>query len=646
MTKIAIYGITAVLALVLAFLVPNLMHSAQLPLFCEGASQAEVDLTRDFADSHDADCVPAPEGMQVTATGPDAFHIWDAHGRAVRGLRVTFAQPFAGDVTVQAYYRNAVARYSEELTSAVKLKAGETGAVIPFVMVHPSLIRINVRVDEGTQYVIRAITLDTELLSFFGCMGTVSFWLMLLLGAAVMVLETLAIRRYNSASAEKQHRIRVGVMYALVMVMLLAVMSYYAVNLGGVPDEDCHWSYVLYCNEHPGEIIPDFTQMYQYETADGLHYTVTDEYNYVGHPPLYYRLMSLFSGASVSSDDIAASLLRMRMVNILLTLVTVWLCFYPIGMKRLLARTGRMLPHVLYALGIACIPMVAYVGSGVNNDNLVFLGCTLFLWGLVRYYEGSTSPATYVLVGGGFFTAALSKLTAGEMLGIALVMVVLLDLVQKKGLRVFKTRSFWYTLPLYLLPLCYYGIILMKYHHLQPSPSDFDPNYLASSRFFVEESQRVHLTLPQYMGHFFSNFAHTWSTLYGHEGWVMKEGLRAVFSIGAWSVPVLALCQTIRSWRRGDKFAPMFTALFAALATTVGTQFINCYANYLKRGYLAGYQSRYYICMIAFLSLAFAMFFAGKMQEEASPKWKTALGIALSVLLFAGDFVYYFFNKL
>lgn len=447
-------------------------------------------------------------------------------------------------------------------------------------------------------------------------------------------------------------RLIILLIYIAAFTFYIGKMFYYAEEMGGFPDEDAHVGYMLYLETHPGTIIPQFQDMklaakleLDEETGRVLYDIVPQAMNYLGHPPFYYHMLRLFAGCErVTVKWLYVDLPRLRQFNIFLSSLSM-LCIFWLGYSRFRRYSDKILPHAVYAAAAVSIPMAAYNGAGVNNDNLVMLGVILFFAGILRYFEDKTDYLTYFLVGGGFFIAILSKLTAGEIVVVTLGAVVLADLVRGRKLSVFTRRQFWVTTPLYIVPILYYLFIYSRYGVFQPSLQSMNYDYYMTTTFYVPSADRIARTAAEYFRYYIKVFLYTWEVLYGNGSWVEKTtGL--VSAIGPVLVLVLPVVQGIRAFAAKSKDKWVYFVMLAGFGATMVTQYISAYRTYLSAGYNGGIQARYYICLIVFFAYACGRFFITETKEGTKESavmnaLRLAAGSLLIGLLIYSDFVFY-----
>ncbi len=473
--------------------------------------------------------------------------------------------------------------------------------------------------------------------------------------------------------------------YGLMFLLFLFKMFYYREELYYVPDEEAHISYLAYIEENPSRWIPEFENMGLCEgglySEKGIYqYVINDRTCYLGHPPLYYRLIHLIGGIvteeSAGGHYVYVNLDRFKTANIYLTGLVMILIFY-IGYTRLGKFTESLIWHGLYAAAAVSVPMLALCGSGITNDNLANLGVAVFMLGVLRYYEKKKGYLTYFLVAAGFFLSIMSKLTVGEFIVIMLIIIFIADVIRNKNLGLIWNRYFLATLPVYILAGSYFVILLLRYGSIQPGLDMVAPQ----EQSFVAEAERAAMTFFSYIPYFFRQFGYTWTGIYNGrfydfkmldvwEGRVFLWLLYAPFLFAAG-----AGIEALRKKRFGiqkkaaSPYCIVYAAAAAGLFITIVTQFFKGYESFTTRGYMGGYQARYYLCDIPLMALAMAegvyriseinpyrllVFCREKCpvirtkkeirEERCAAVFRTAvkaIGIILIFLLLYGDFIYF-----
>ena len=429
--------------------------------------------------------------------------------------------------------------------------------------------------------------------------------------------------------------------YGTALLYYVLKLCWYAVAVGGTPDEAAHLGYLAEMTRNPS-LIPDFTSMplYGILSEEGgkavLSLPAAGAVNYLGHPPLYYLLMTLAGAVRFQADGtILVEVLRLRFVNIALTSTAVLLAF-SIGWQRL--RCQRPLVHGLYAIAIVTLPELGYTGSGVSNDNLAFLGFVLFFMGLVRYDGNREDLMTYGLIGIGFVLGAFSKLTAAMIMLLILVAVLVMSVIRTRSLKLITNRYFAAIFPCFLLFLAYELIIHRRYGGWQPSLSLIAPEFYRTTVFYVSPENRIPMTFPAFFSHFALGIAHSWSRVYGHHeqlNTLMDNGAAGlVFWIPVAAAAGAAVLQLI--CRKCDRYTlPVMLGFTGTLAWHLWSG----WTGFLATGYTGGAQARYYLFMMVPFALILCEQFPPLFRTRKARITGTVLALLLIILWLAGDAV-------
>jgi hypothetical protein len=188
------------------------------------------------------------------------------------------------------------------------------------------------------------------------------------------------------------------------MVLVIRAVPY-PTNL----DEHQHLSFVYHVRAHP-DFIPDYARMFVVDHTDQARFL--SEKNHLQHPSFYYQMLKFF----IDPEGVAfgENVTRLRLVNMALSGLAVLLGLF-FATRCLTGAEAR----VGFAATLVVVPMIGVVGGTINNDNLALLGGALTLGGLIRLLGGaSPNMAVAGLLGAGFALGALSKLSAGLVLGL------------------------------------------------------------------------------------------------------------------------------------------------------------------------------------------------------------------------------------
>ncbi|MCD8346673.1 MAG: hypothetical protein LUD16_01740 [Lachnospiraceae bacterium] len=452
--------------------------------------------------------------------------------------------------------------------------------------------------------------------------------------------------------------------YAFLFFYALFQMSYYESYVGRTPDEIQHISYIAYL-EDKDVLIPDFTEMTyavllpETSALDGvwrLDWT-NDEVNYLGHPPLYYQIMRLANAIQFESDGevCVVNIARLRRFSMGIAALALLLIFY-IGFTRLDQKKPCL--HLLYGMIVTSVPMMLYGASGISNDTLALLTGTVYFGGILRFAEQKRDWKTYLLIAVGGTASLLTKTTAGLMTAMASVVVVAVCLIREKSWKCLFHRSFFVTLPIYLPAVLYFLYIYKQYGTFQPSLANFvSEAYFQESAFYVPEEERAVMTLYQYFLYYKREFFGSWSGIASHIALYKPTRLYSPDRIALLSIWILPAVSAFFFWRKKDSRGIACTGLYAAALLAVAMQFVNAAGGFYSRGYMGGFQSRYYICVIAAFGLSIARLFErGFTDSQASQALpdgtlqknrQTLLSVLVTVfvlLLFYENFIYFLLN--
>ncbi|MEA2427986.1 MAG: hypothetical protein QOF37_1614 [Thermoleophilaceae bacterium] len=138
------------------------------------------------------------------------------------------------------------------------------------------------------------------------------------------------------------------------------------------------------------------------------------------NPPLYYAYEAIAYRAAASGTFLDR-LEAMRIASALLAGLTVAFTF--LFLRELFPRTRWV--WTVGALAVAFQPLFAFMGGGVNNDNLIYLAGTALLAGLARAFRRGLSPGVGVWIGAAVAAGVLGKGTMFALVPGAAVGVLL-----------------------------------------------------------------------------------------------------------------------------------------------------------------------------------------------------------------------------
>lgn len=472
-----------------------------------------------------------------------------------------------------------------------------------------------------------------------------------------------------------RHR-AITIIYDAMFFFFIFKMFFYMTYVGRFPDEMEHISYIAYL-EKTNAIIPDFKDMtvlvqagsgtaktpFLQKSGYAGTFKFGQSFNYLGHPPLYYQIMRLSGGVKVKNGIVTIDIVRLRTFNILLSAVAIFLMFY-IGKTRL----GNVPAiHLLYSAVCVSVPMLAYDCAGVNNDTLTLLGVSVFLLGLLRLSEKRYDATTYAIIGSGIAVTMLAKTVAGLAVVLSVAVFLVFNVFREKNLRFVFNRYALAALPACAVALAYFLAVHHQTGSFQPTFRELAPSQFYASTFYVPVAHRANYNFGQYAKYYWNAFMRTWTGIYSHVSLEKKGSFLNPGQIGlvaVWALPLPLLLQVRKKFHY--PMAKAILSVYAGLLLTAAIQFFRAYGEFKNvSGYLGGYQSRYYLCMIPMLSLAavysfgflydshIAFFRSGPEGEEimlTRRQWlRRRAGVvifcvAFTALLFYEDFIYFLLN--
>lgn len=393
--------------------------------------------------------------------------------------------------------------------------------------------------------------------------------------------------------------------YVAVFAYAVCQFPVYIRYIGGFPDEQAHLSYIAYLRTQGNAFVPDFSNMQIYNTVKpgvlDLH-SVT-EFNYLGHPPLYYWIMNALGRMEVSGNQVLYHINIMRLISFGIGLIGVLLIFY-LGYTRI-AKIPML--HLLFAVIVISPPNLLYGMSGLNNDSLTILTFTIFIWGIIRFIEKRYTYLTFVLIAVGMSTSLLTKITTGMVAGAVGIGVLMYTLIHEKQEKLVFNKPFFAALPIYLVPVAYFSLLYAKFHTIQPSYQKLALAEYLHSPHYVSISARSAMSVPQYVLYFSQQFFRSWYEVSGHLAIHKGQSIFNIDNIGLIAIIVLPLL--VFCWVREKNYA--YISIGVGSITLVALyQAWSALNGYNTDGYPGGFQSRYYLCTISVLAFAIISIFS------------------------------------
>ena len=386
--------------------------------------------------------------------------------------------------------------------------------------------------------------------------------------------------------------------YGAVLIYAIFQFPLFTRYLGGFPDEQAHISYIAFLKYYGG-VIPNFADMHIYNNdSAGILMYQPNQFNYLGHPPLYYQIMKLFGGLNIIGDSVTYNLTYLRLLSFCIGLLGIAIIFY-IGFTRI---SPIPLLHLLFAVVVIAPANLIYGLCGISNDSLALLTVSVFTLGIVRFYEKKYNIWTYLLIAVGISTTLLTKLTAGLIVVVMSVLVVGYTLLVDKKASTILCKPFFATAPIYLIPAGYFAALYMKFHTIQPGYPEFAYKEYINSHMYVPNDDRQVMAITEYVQYFFTRFLGTWYSISGHVE-VPRNGIKPfdISTIGMLLILLVPLTVFLYARSKAQRFLSMGTC---SVLVVILYQFNSASKGFYNNGYLGGIQSRYYLCAIGFFALA------------------------------------------
>jgi hypothetical protein len=368
------------------------------------------------------------------------------------------------------------------------------------------------------------------------------------------------------------------ILYTLFLFFTFFKVSYYDIHVNKFypPDELAHLSYIDHISHHPG-FIPKFETMRTLNNKEaGL---------YLSHPPFYYQLMLLSYDKkfSIMSDT---NIQNFRKMNNIIFLLTFMLILYLSFNAQI-----SILGHFTYLSVVTSIPMYAYSGASISNDNLAILGGLIFILGLKQMMQRNYSNLTYFILGLGIFISYFSKLTVAILIFFAFIFYFIYLFKDKKMFHMTKIQIG--IILLFLIPIIYYQIhILLTYHSIMPTFNVTYPEQYLKSVFYTPENSRLHYTPLQWLARMEEYVIGGWFGIHSHHSFV-KESFYGY--LGLLLLHIFALISLFSKCPTGEVklYCRLGKITLLSLIMVLVIQYIFSYKTHLSSGYMGGLQPRY-----------------------------------------------------
>ncbi|PLS31197.1 hypothetical protein Uis1B_0941 [Bifidobacterium margollesii] len=395
-------------------------------------------------------------------------------------------------------------------------------------------------------------------------------------------------------------RIMSGLNYPIVIGYVIYQFRLFTQYLEGFPDEQAHVSYIVFLKQHGG-VIPDFAHMriYPYVGDNAMNLAGPTQFNYLGHPPLYYHIMSLFGGVRISGDQATFSLDWLRTLSFIIGVLGLLMIFY-IGFTRI---APVPLLHLLFALIVIAPVNMVYGLSGVSNDTLILLTVSVYALGIIRFFERRYDWLTFLLIAVGVSATVLTKLTGGMLVVVMSVLVVGYTLLVEKHPGNILRPAFYASTPVYLLPIAYFAGLYAKFHTIQPGYANMAyAEYVNSAMYTPIDKRDSGMFVADVVQTFIERFLGTWYAVTGHVN-LPRPDMKAydITTIGVILVFLVPLTVFFFAKSRAQRYLSMGAA---SVLVVLLYEFVGVAKSYYFNGRFGGYSSRYFLCAIVFFALA------------------------------------------
>lgn len=376
-------------------------------------------------------------------------------------------------------------------------------------------------------------------------------------------------------------------LYSLFLFFSLFKVDYYKdhININYVPDTIAHLSYIQDIHTDHA-ILPKFENMYMITNKNAG--------NYLGHPPLYYHLMNSVYDKNYS---VTGNIENFRMLNTMIFMASILLMLY-LGF----GSNMSLLAHFAYLTLLTSLPMHAYLGSAITNDNLAIFGGLLFLIGLQNFIKQKYTFSTYITIALGIFIAFFSKLTAALLIFFAGTFYIIY-MIKHKIMPKF-TFVHIFILALFMLPvLIYQAYIYIHYHSIVATLNVTHPEEYLHSVYYIEESLRDYKTPIEWLKIYW-HYIHTgWFGIHSHYSFYKQS---IVGYIGLFLLHLMAIVALMFKCDPEKRVQCILGKLsLLALISVSIIQYLFSYKAHLNSGYMGGLQPRYLLpFMVSFAIMA------------------------------------------
>lgn len=464
-----------------------------------------------------------------------------------------------------------------------------------------------------------------------------------LLFLVIVFFVLLLICKCGNEDKKNFNKYVIAVYGGLLVVFLSQVMYHIDYSDLGIYDEMAQVSFVSYFAENPGVIVPDYKEatllipdsmrpsedgsdVYALAQNKGIFYgRGTNTINYLFHPALYYKLMSMTNCVTSDGELVHVNIDRLRWANVGIIVVGLLITFY-LGITRM---KKDMYYHLLFGALCISIPSLTRMAPMVNNDNLCFLAIAIYMLGVVRVIENKRNIWSYLFIAIGIVVAALTKHTALLFVAFISVFVVASLMIKEKGIKVLWNKDFLITLPLYILVVAYYVGVYIKCGSFRPSLATVSGDDLYNYSVLVKDySERTCMSVSGLMVYFYNTFNTMWNQV--TINLVTNTNIRTFVGFlrsMIFILPMLLPFFNLKNKKRDNvSYRVLFEGAVIAVYFGIFHQLIGGISSFYGFSGRIACQSRYYFCMLPIFAFCILSFLNTKTREHFGENAKITLG--------------------
>ena len=229
----------------------------------------------------------------------------------------------------------------------------------------------------------------------------------------------------------------------------------------------------------------------------------------------------------------------------------------------------------------------------------------IFLIGLLKLIDHPDSRYSYLLISVGLLLGYFTKLTVFLIMFFSLIFLVYYFIIKKISIK--ENLSYIIMLVLVVfIPIVFYQLnIIIKYDSIYPSLSSRSIEEYTNSRFYVEESNRIFLTISQWFNRLVTYWITGWYGIMS-EKWIVKASFFQY--IGIFALHFFVIFSLYYNCRKNENYCLVGKIGYVSILIVIAIQFYFSYNSHLTTGYLGGLQARYYLPFVAIFAILCSLF--------------------------------------